>query len=167
MTVATRGSMTLAIDRHRALGVLRSFQLCWNLPDGGSVEVTADPIPGRADSGELDDDLADLLLEVAQIAREQQRGVLFTIDEIQYLSKDQLAALIVGLHRISQEQLPLMVVGAGLPSVPALAGAAKSYAERLFRFSDIGSLDEEEARAALTTPAHDEGWSGAQTPSHS
>ena len=151
----------LAARGHRALGVLRSFQLCWNLPDGGSVEVTADPIPGRADSGELDDDLADLLLEVAQIAREQQRGVLFTIDEIQYLSKDQLAALIVGLHRISQEQLPLMVVGAGLPSVPALAGAAKSYAERLFRFSDIGSLDEEEARAALTAPAHDEGveWS--------
>ena len=151
----------LAERGRRALGVLRSLQLRWNLPDGGSVQVAADPIPGRADSGELDDDLADLLLEVAEIAREQQRGVLFTIDEIQYLSKDQLAALIVGLHRISQEQLPLMVVGAGLPSVPALAGEAKSYAERLFRFSDIGSLDEEEARAALTAPAHDEGveWS--------
>jgi hypothetical protein len=80
----------------------------------------------------LDDYLAGLFLEVGEVAQEQGVGVLFTIDEIQYLSKEHLAALIVGLRRVSQEQLPFMVVGAGLPSLPALAGKAKSYAERLF-----------------------------------
>ena len=141
----------------RALGVLRSFQLRWNLPEGGDVALTVDPVPGRADSGALEDDLADLFSEVAEAARSEQRGVLFTIDEAQYLSREHLAALIVGLHRISQAQLPLMVVGAGLPSLPALAGEAKSYAERLFTFADIGSLDASEAKAALTTPARAEG----------
>ena len=147
----------LADRGRRALGVLRSFQLRWNLPDGGSLDVAIDPVPGRADSGALEDDLADLFLEVAQAAKERQVGVLFTVDEIQYLVREDLAALIVGLHRISQEQLPLMVAGAGLPSLPALAGEAKSYAERLFTFSVIGSLDQSEAKAALATPAGEEG----------
>lgn len=147
----------LADRGRRALGVLKSFQLRWNLPDGGSIDVAIDPVPGRADSGALEDDLADLFLEVAQAAKDRQVGVLFTVDEIQYLAREHLAALIVGLHRISQEQLPLMVAGAGLPSLPALAGEAKSYAERLFTFPVIGSLDQSEAKAALSTPAQDEG----------
>lgn len=152
----------LADRGRRALGVLRSFQLRWNLPAGGSLDVAIDPVPGRADSGALEDDLADLFLEVAQAAKERQVGVLFTVDEIQYLAREHLAALIVGLHRISQEQLPLMVAGAGLPSLPALAGEAKSYAERLFTFPVIGSLDRSEAEAALATPAGEEGvqWEG-------
>ena len=141
----------------RALGVLRSFQLRWNLPEGGDVELGLDPVPGLADSGALDDDLAGLFMEVGEVARSQGIGVLFTIDEIQYLSRQDLAALIVGLHRVSQEQLPFIVAGAGLPSLPALAGEAKSYAERLFAFQVIDSLGHDQAREALATPATDEG----------
>lgn len=146
----------LAERRRRALGILKSFGLRWNIPDAGSVELTIDPVPGQADSGALEDDLADLFIELGDLARQQHLGILFTIDELQYLSREQLAALIVGLHRISQEQLPLVVVGAGLPSLPALAGEAKSYAERLFRFVSIGSLDHDEATIALADPALDE-----------
>ena len=146
----------LAERGRRALGILKSFRLRWNIPDAGSLELTVDPVLGRADSGALEDDLADLFIELGELAREQGLGVLFTIDELQYLSRGHLAALIVGLHRIAQEQLPLLVVGAGLPSLPALAGEAKSYAERLFTFSTIGSLGREEASLALTDPALNE-----------
>lgn len=141
----------------RAFGVLSSFRVSWNLPDGGDVSVGLDPIQGVADSGLLDDDLADLFTEVGEVAKTAGTGVLLTIDEIQYLSRGDLAALIVGLHRISQEQLPFMVAGAGLPSVPALAGEAKSYAERLFTYRVIDSLPGVEARAALTEPTVAEG----------
>lgn len=147
----------LADRAHRAFGVLKSFQLRWDLADGTGVVVGIDPEPGLADSGVLDDDLAGLFLEVGEVAQEQGIGVLFTIDEIQYLSKEHLAALIVGLHRVSQEQLPFMVVGAGLPSLPALAGEAKSYAERLFAFTVIDSLPPAESHVALSTPAENEG----------
>ena len=145
----------------RAFGVLKSFQVRWGLPGGADVIFGIDPELGVADSGVLDDDLAELFLEVGAVARDQGTGVLFADDEIQYLSREHLGALIVGLHRVSQEQLPFMVVGAGLPSLPALAGEAKSYAERLFAFTDIDSLDPDEARDALSVPAEDEGvrWS--------
>ena len=83
--------------------------------------------------------------------------MLLTIDEAQYLSQESLAALILGPHRVSQEQLPFMVAGAGLPSLPGLAGEAKSYAERLFDFPVIGSLSEDDAAIALSRPAKDEG----------
>lgn len=141
----------------RALGILRSFQLRWNVSDAGSVDLRLDPIPGYADSGALEEDLSDLLAEVGQLAAAQETGVLFTIDEIQYLARDHLAALIVAMHRISQEQLPLMLVGAGLPSLPALAGEAKSYAERLFAYKVIDRLSPEEAETALAAPAQREG----------
>ncbi len=142
----------MAERSQRALGVLRSLQIRWSIPEWGAV-MEIEPFAGLADSGKLDDDLADLFTELGSLARDQNSGVLFTIDELQYLSKDQLSALIVGLHRISQEQLPLMVVGAGLPSLPGLAGEAKSYAERLFRFTSIGSLSRTEATIALANPA--------------
>ncbi len=142
----------------RALGVLRSFQMRWNLPDGaGELSMGLDPVPGWADSGLLDEDLAALFKEVGEAARERDRGVLVTVDEVQYLKRKDLAALIVGLHQVNQEQLPFLVVGAGLPSVPALAGEAKSYAERLFNFRSINSLGAADARAALVEPADEEG----------
>ncbi len=141
----------------RAFGVLKSFQIRWKLPDGGDVTVGLDSVPGHADSGILDDDLAGLFIEVGELARDRGVGVLFTIDEIQYLEREHLAALTVGLHRVSQEQLPFMVAGAGLPSLPALAGEAKSYAERLFTFTELDSLEAAEANAALATPAEAEG----------
>ena len=137
----------------RALGVLKSFQVRWQLPDGGDMVLGLDPLPGRADSGILDHDLAGLFLEIGEAVRDRGAGLLFTIDELQFLARDHLAALMVGLHRISQEQLPVLVAGAGLPSLPGLAGEAKTYAERLFAFRVINSLGKSEAQAALADPA--------------
>lgn len=141
----------------RALGVLKSFQLRWELPTNGSVVARLDPVAGYADSGALDYDLGDLFTEVGELARDRGVGVLFTLDEMQYLRKQHLTALIVGLHSISQEQLPFVVVGAGLPSLIAQVGDSRSYAERLFEFRLINSLKTAEASAALVEPANAEG----------
>lgn len=141
----------------RALGILKSFQWRWEVPEVGNVGFTVDAVAGVADSGALDDDLADLFVEVGSLAREQGTGILFTIDELQYMSREDLSALIVGLHRISQKVMPLMIVGAGLPSLPGLAGEAKSYAERLFEYRVIGRLSEDDAHEALQSPARKEG----------
>lgn len=146
----------------RALGVLRSFVKI-HVPAGDAGPLTIDfaEHPGRADSGQLDGDLSGLFIELGETAREADTGVLLTIDEIHYLGKTELAALIVGLHRVSQLALPVLVAGAGLPSLPGLAGEARSYAERLFTYVDIGSLREFDARRALVGPVEDEGasWS--------
>ena len=148
----------------RALEALTAFRVRYQVPETG-VDVTlgVDPGPGRADTGILDEDLAELFIEVGNAARSGGIGVLLTIDELQYVSQGNLAALIVGLHRVSQEQLPLMVAGAGLPTLPGLAGEAKSYAERLFDFPEINSLAAADARLALSRPAEAEGvaWSDA------
>lgn len=148
----------------QALGALIAFRVRYQVPDTG-VDVTlgVDPGSGRADTGVLDEDLAELFIEVGEAARAGGIGVLLTIDELQYVSQGNLAALIVGLHRVSQEQLPLMVAGAGLPTLPGLAGEAKSYAERLFDFPEINSLTPADARLALSRPAEAEGvvWSAA------
>jgi len=146
----------LADQARRALGVLKSFRLTWQI-QGGDLTAGLDPVPGWADSGVLNEDLTDLFIEVGELARARKTGVLFTIDEIQQLRKEHLAALIVGLHRISQKQLPFMVAGAGLPSLPGLAGEARSYAERLFVFRVVNSLAAPEAEAALVEPAEAEG----------
>lgn len=143
----------------RALGVLRSF-IKVHVPmgdSGGSLTIDLEPQPGPADSGHLDGDLAGILGELGQTAQIAGSGVLITLDEIQYLPKTALSALIVGLHRVSQLNLPLLVAGAGLPSLPGLAGEARSYAERLFSFVSIGSLDPSDARRALAEPVQDEG----------
>jgi hypothetical protein len=148
-------------DRARkALGALRSFiKVHVPMGDAGSLTIDFEPHEGRADSGDLDGDLAGLFVEVGETARAASSGVLFTIDELQYLGRDDLSALIVGLHRVSQRGLPLLVAGAGLPSLPGLAGEARSYAERLFSYVSIGSLDAVDARRALNQPVLDEGAS--------
>lgn len=143
----------------RALGVLRSF-ITVHVPLGtgaGSLVIDFESQPGRADSGELDGDLSGLFTEVGETARDSGTGVLLTIDEIQYLGRRELSALIIGLHRVSQLSLPFLVAGAGLPSLPGLAGEARSYAERLFRYVDIGSLGHTDASQALILPAEEEG----------
>ncbi|MDE0117019.1 MAG: ATP-binding protein [bacterium] len=146
----------IAENTRRALGALRAFQVRWELPEGAGVVAEIDPLFGWADSGRLDNDLGDLFAELGQLARDHQRGVLFTIDEMQYLARDRLGALITALHRVSQLQLPLVVAGAGLPSLLALVGDARSYAERLFAFRTINSLNHEEAIAALAVPSEQE-----------
>ncbi len=153
-----------AKDRaRRALGALRSF-IRVHVPAGdvGTLVIDFEAQPGRADSGDLDGDLSGLFVELGETARDAEAGVLLTIDEIQYLGRPELSALIVGLHRVSQLGLPVLVAGAGLPSLPGLAGEARSYAERLFSFIDIGSLGPDDARRAVVAPVEDEGarWAG-------
>ena len=110
-----------------------------------------------ADSGLLQHDLGELFVELGETARRRGAGVLYTVDEVQFLARDDLEALIVALHEISQEGLPLLVAAAGLPSALGKVGEARSYAERLFEFRTINSLGEDDARAALRAPAEAQG----------
>lgn len=141
------------VSRHvvRALRVLKSFTL--QLPDGSTIQLDPEPLVGEADSGRLEDDLTDLLVATGEAARDRARAVLIAVDEAQYLSQRELASVIVAIHRTTQLNLPLVLVGAGLPQLPGLAGEAKSYSERLFEFPEIGSLSNSDARAALQIPA--------------
>lgn len=146
-----------------ALGALRSFVKV-HVPagDAGTLTIDFDPRPGTADSGELDADLTGLFVELGETTQAADTGLLLTIDEIQYVSRAELSALIVGLHRVSQLALPVLIAGAGLPSLPGLAGEARSYAERLFSFVDIGSLGPVDAEAALVQPVRNEGGDWAR-----
>jgi hypothetical protein len=121
------------------------------------VGFDAVPEPGLADNGDLEMDLTALIEEVGRAAKGAGTAVVLFIDELQYLPQDQFAALIAALHRSIQRQLPVTIVGAGLPQLRALAGEAKSYAERLFEFPTIGPLSHEEAERALRKPAADAG----------
>lgn len=155
----------LALDRThtrkqavlKALRVLKTFTL--QLPDGAQFAIDVDALAGEADSGILAEDLTDLLTAAGEAAAEQRRGFLLAVDEVQYLAAEELGALITAVHRTTQLDLPVVLVGAGLPQLPGLAGDAKSYAERLFDFPSIGSLDPADARDALTIPAHANGVS--------
>jgi hypothetical protein len=121
------------------------------------VAVDFDPEPGLADSGDLDSDLSDLISAVGEAARERDTVVVLAIDELQYVSEPQLAALIAALHRASQRQLPITLIGAGLPQLLGQMGDAKSYAERLFEFAPLGPLEPDAARAAVRGPIEREG----------
>jgi hypothetical protein len=147
------GSVSQAVKR--ALGALKSFS--YSLPDGTSLSLNVDALAGTADSGVLADDLTDLLVEAGRAAQDRRQGILLAIDEVQYLTERELGALITAVHRTVQLRLPVILVGAGLPQLPGLAGDAKSYAERLFDFPEIGSLSEEHARQVLALPAESEG----------
>ncbi len=139
----------------RALRVLKAFTL--QLPDGSTLTLDIDALAGQADSGVLADDLTDLLVAAGEAARERSSGLLLAIDEVQYLKSAELAALITAVHRTTQLALPVILVGAGLPQLPGLAGEAKSYAERLFDFPSIGSLEADDAADALAIPAEEQG----------
>jgi len=153
MLRVSRGRRTS--DRfQRVAGALRSFQITWKIADIGSIDV--EPFAGLGDSGVMDTDLSELFTELGHLAQEHNRGVVFTIDEMQYLSKDQLASLVQAFHIVAQHEVPIMMAGAGLPSLIGLIGEARSYAERLFDFRSIGSLSSDLAAIALEQPASDE-----------
>ena len=116
-----------------------------------------DPEPGLADNGDLEGDLTMLLEQVGLAAQAAETVVAIYIDELQYVEEAQLAALISALHRCSQDQLPLTVIGAGLPQLRGKMGDAKSYSERLFDFPEIGPLNSEESSAAIIKPILSEG----------
>lgn len=119
--------------------------------------VDFDPEPGLADNGDLEADLPDLLAAAGSAAQADATCLALFIDEIQYVREDEIAALIMALHRTAQRQLPVVMLGAGLPQVRGNLGKAKSYAERLFEFPEIGPLSSDDARQAIVKPAEREG----------
>jgi hypothetical protein len=142
----------------KGLGVLRSFI--------GAIKVTVgdvefgldiEPEQGAADSGDLEIDLPFLFTAVAEAAQERRTAVAILIDEIQYLGAKELSALIMAMHKLQQRQLPMVLIGAGLPILPGLAGESKSYAERLFSFPDVGPLDKADAAKAVGEPIEQAG----------
>jgi hypothetical protein len=140
----------------RAAAILRSFQITVS-PEGGLIGSLGgvDPLEGVADSGNLSDDLTDVFVAIGQAAQEHGKAVVFILDEVQFLNLREFEALIAALHKTVQRRLPVTLVAAGLPQLPELAGEAKSYAERLFRFPTVDSLEPEEARKALVEPARE------------
>ena len=138
----------------RGLRVLRSFlgMLKVTYKDV-TIGLDVDAEEGSSDSGDLEIDLPNLFVAVAEAAEERRGAVAILIDEIQYFNHKELGALIMAMHKIQQRQLPLVLLGAGLPILPGLAGEAKSYAERLFSFPAVGALSESDAARALRDPA--------------
>ncbi len=137
----------------RGLGVLKSFVSAIKIKLGDvDIGLDIEPVKGAADSGDLEVDLPSLFVAVAEAAEERGTAVAILIDEIQYFSAAELSALIMAMHKMQQRQLPLVLVSAGLPILPGLAGESKSYAERLFSFPDIGPLRQSDAIRALNDP---------------
>ena len=116
------------------------------------LDLDVEPELGSADSGDLEADMTSLLLSIAEATKERKKSIAILVDELQYFSEIELSALIMAIHRISQKQLPLILVGAGLPQIIGLTGRSKSYAERLFDFCSIDYLEREDAFYALQNP---------------
>ncbi|MFS8931211.1 AAA family ATPase [Cupriavidus taiwanensis] len=149
---------SLSAKAKRGLRVLKSFVSAVKVKvQDIEIGLDIDPEQGVADSGDLEADLPELFVALGEAAQDRGAGVAILIDELQYLTEDELSALIMAVHRISQKQLPLVVIGAGLPQLVALAGKSKSYAERLFAYPEVGPLAPNDAAAALQEPAQTEG----------
>ncbi len=138
----------------RGLRVLRSFLGGLKVKLGElEIGLDIDPETGAADSGDIEIDLPNVFEALGEAAKEKMTAVAILIDEIQYLSQKELGAIIMAMHRMQQRQLPVVLLGAGLPVLPGLAGESKSYAERLFAFPDIGALSEADSNQAISEPA--------------
>jgi hypothetical protein len=138
----------------RGLAVLRSFIGAFKVTvEGVSVGLDIEPEKGVADSGDLEIDLPNLFVAIGEAAEDRKSAVGIFMDEIQYLRQKELGALIMAMHKVQQQQLPLVLLAAGLPVLPGLAGESKSYAERLFSFPDIGALSAQDTAKALQDPA--------------
>jgi AAA ATPase-like protein len=155
-------------DADQVLGILKSFAMKdpagagrgstrTMLRDRWQPGIDVPAVPGRADSGDIEIDLVELLSDVAGVAAGAGRGVAIFIDEMQDLGSDDISALCAACHELSQQGLPLIVVGAGLPHLPAVLSASKSYSERLFRYVRIDRLERAAADQALRAPALEEG----------
>lgn len=141
----------------RALSALAGFAKGLKVKfDDLEVGVDVAPEAGLADNGDLEQDLIALFETVGVAARAGGTALVLSIDELQYVADEQLAALITALHRCAQRQLPITLLGAGLPQLGAQTGRAKSYAERLFDFAEVGPLDETAATRAIVKPLHDQ-----------
>ena len=145
--LATRGLRALA-------GFAKSLKVKY---DDIEVGFDFDPEPGLADNGDLEHDLQALLETVGNAAQKADTALVMFIDEMQYVKEDELAALITALHRCAQRRLPITLIGAGLPPLPGKMGSAKSYAERLFDFPQVGPLNATAAYSAIVKPAKQQG----------
>ncbi len=142
----------------RGLAVLRSFVSALKVTVHDiTFGLDIDPEKGAADSGDLEIDLPNLLVAIGEAAQNRSSAVAIFIDEVQYFSQKELAALIMAMHKVQQQQLPVVLLGAGLPILPGLAGESKSYAERLFSFPEVGALSETDSAKALQDPARASG----------
>ncbi len=142
----------------QGLRVLRGFASAFKVNFQG-VEFGIEPEPGTADSGDLAVDLPELMLAVGEAARQNGTAVALMIDEVQYLSDPDMAALIMAIHRVNQRQVPVVLFGAGLPQLRGKMGEAKSYVERAFDFPRVDALHPDDARTAIVEPARREGVS--------
>ena len=146
----------------RGLRVLKSFVSSLSITiEGVTFGLGVDGETGVADSGDLEADLPRLFEVVGDAAKASGKPLLILVDEVQYLESVEFSALVMAMHRVNQRQLPITMIAAGLPQTLALAGNSKSYAERLFRYPEIGPLDEAAARRALEEPARPAGVSFA------
>jgi len=153
--------------RHRApdridqfLGVLKAFTMRDPAAPKGSFAHLGIDVPasrGRADSGDLEIDLTELLTDAASVAADLSVGIALFVDEMQDVPAPDVSALCAACHELSQTGGPLIVVGAGLPHLPSVLSASKSYSERLFRYVRIDRLDRDAADVALLAPARREG----------
>jgi len=137
----------------RGLRVLKSFVGGMRFSIGEiHLELGIDAEKGTGDSGDLEADLAELFVALGEAAKAGNTAVSLCIDELQYLNEKEFSALIMAIHRTNQLKLPIVIVGAGLPQILGLAGASKSYSERLFDFPRVGALNDQDAKAALQVP---------------
>ncbi|WP_428098794.1 ATP-binding protein [Candidatus Rariloculus sp.] len=160
--IATLRSILLKLDRIRgvseqvkkSLRVLKSFVGVVKIKvEDIEFSIDIDGEPGVADSGTLTRDLAEVFVAAGEAARARKSSIVILIDEIHNLPAEEFEALIMAVHRTDQKHLPLLIVGAGLPLLVKLSGNAKTYAERLFEYPDVGPLDYTEAKRALAKPA--------------
>ena len=144
----------------RGLRVLRSFIGGVKVKMGDAeFGLDIDPETGSADSGDLEADLAELFVAVGEAAADRGTAVAIIVDELQYMTEVEMSALIMAIHRVSQRNLPLVLIGAGLPQLVGLAGKSKSYAERLFIYPEVGALSLQDASLALQGPVSTQGVS--------
>ena len=142
----------------RGLRTLRSFANAIKVKYGDlEIGIDIDPEQGVAASGDIELDLPQLMVAVGEAAAARKNAVALLIDELQYINEIELSALIMGMHRIAQRQLPVVLIGAGLPQLVGNMGRSKSYAERLFDFPEVGPLSEKDAELALIEPIEREG----------
>ena len=147
-----RLSLLKNIESHikKALSILKAFTIKYGCDD---ISIEVNPANGISDTGNLTNDMTELFLALGVIAQKQNKGVILFIDEIQYIKDDEFEALMEAIHRTNQKNYPIVIFSAGLPKIAKIAGDVKSYAERLFDFIEIDSLNNEEAKLALIEPA--------------
>lgn len=147
-----RLSLLKNIESHikKALSILKAFTIKYGCDD---ISIEVNSANGISDTGNLANDMTELFLALGVIAQKQKKGVVLFIDEVQYIKDDEFEALMEAIHRTNQKNYPIVIFSAGLPKIAKIAGDVKSYAERLFDFIEIDSLNNEEAKLALIEPA--------------